>query len=319
MKIAAIVVTYNRKELLRECLESLLNQSRPLETIILVNNASTDGTEEMLSGEGYLDNTIIHYIKSEQNTGGAGGFHSGIQSGIEMNFDWLWIMDDDCIPFPDALELLITNAHLTEKETVALCNQVLMPDGSIHIGTRRRLDTNLKEVMSNTTDYKKKFFEIHLFSFVGVLLRAATARQVGLPRKEYFIFFDDTEYSFRCMKLGKIYVIPESKVLHKSPLRVERPWQLSWRDFFLIRNPIHMYKTHIFSGDTTLFKKIFLFFKIVLWQSIIKPVLRPLVIPTYHGQRFQYLKLSLKAVYQGVTGNFINNLEEINKLTLKGK
>src|SRR4028119_143552 len=95
--VAAVVVTYNRKQLLLECIDALLSQTRSLDKIILIDNACTDGTPEILREKGYLDNAYIDYMRLPENIGGAGGFHEGIKRGYEVGYDWLWLMDDDTI------------------------------------------------------------------------------------------------------------------------------------------------------------------------------------------------------------------------------
>lgn len=87
VKVAAVVVTYNRKELLRECLNALLNQTRPLDEIIVIDNASTDGTQEMIAKEF----PYITYVLMSENIGGAGGFHEGMKLAYEKGYDWIWV------------------------------------------------------------------------------------------------------------------------------------------------------------------------------------------------------------------------------------
>jgi len=105
--VAAVVVTYNRKHLLKECLDALLAQTRPIDAIIVMDNASTDGTPEFLEAQGYLTNPIIDYVRLSENTGGAGGFHYGVKRGYEQGFDWLWLMDDDVKPVNSTLAELV--------------------------------------------------------------------------------------------------------------------------------------------------------------------------------------------------------------------
>src|ERR1700721_1928998 len=105
---AAVVVTFNRKELLSECLDALLGQSRQLDAIFIVNNASSDGTKLHLQERGYFDNPAIRYIELAYNMGGAGGFHAGMDAAHKAGFDWVWVMDDDTEPRLDALEKMET-------------------------------------------------------------------------------------------------------------------------------------------------------------------------------------------------------------------
>lgn len=120
--VCAVVVTFNRKELLTKCISSLLDQTLKLQTIIIVDNNSTDKTEELLLQEGYIkslpdtkqksvqEKTIqevkLRYIRLPENMGGAGGFYEGVKTAYEDNYDWIWIMDDDAFPTKTCLENL---------------------------------------------------------------------------------------------------------------------------------------------------------------------------------------------------------------------
>ena len=100
MKIIAVVVTYNRLELLKRSMDCL-RQNKPLSAIIVVNNGSTDGTKEWLDKQDDL--TVIH----QSNVGGSGGFYTGIEAAYAQNADWIWCMDDDVFPRADCLENLL--------------------------------------------------------------------------------------------------------------------------------------------------------------------------------------------------------------------
>ena len=114
ISVAAVVVTYNRKALLQECLEAILRQTAAVEKIILIDNASTDGTPEMLRESGLMDRPQMQYVRMVENTGGAGGFYEGLRIGRECGCKALWLMDDDTIPQEDALEKLLRAAELLE-------------------------------------------------------------------------------------------------------------------------------------------------------------------------------------------------------------
>ena len=128
--VCAVVVTYNRKELLIECLDGLLRQTRPIDAIYIIDNASTDNTPEFLKEKGFIQELPpknltkswekefeiknltdgqpikLRYIRMHENTGGAGGFHEGVKRAYEKGYDWLWLMDDDAEPYENALQLL---------------------------------------------------------------------------------------------------------------------------------------------------------------------------------------------------------------------
>lgn len=108
-RVCIVVVTYNRLELLKEVVESLRNQTYTECQILVVNNGSTDSTLEWLS----LQSDIITI--TQENCGGAGGFHTGMKYAAENEYDYCWVMDDDVISEPNALEELICS--ISRKDT----------------------------------------------------------------------------------------------------------------------------------------------------------------------------------------------------------
>ncbi|MGN0248326.1 MAG: glycosyltransferase, partial [Lachnospiraceae bacterium] len=105
--VYAVIVTYNRKKMLTKCLDAVLNQTRLVNTIIIIDNNSTDQTEDYLRQNGYLKKEQIQYVKLAENIGGAGGFYEGMKLARENAADWIWIMDDDVIPDKTCLEELL--------------------------------------------------------------------------------------------------------------------------------------------------------------------------------------------------------------------
>ena len=229
--VCAVVVTYNRKILLLECLESLMKQTRPIDSICIIDNASTDETPEILLKNKFIkelppedlsepwekeykiknlfnvNNAItIHYIRMHENTGGAGGFHEGVKRGYEKGYDWLWLMDDDAEPKYDALEKAIKYTKI--KEVAVIANLKVGIDGIPQYNHRgwikiKGINRKIIQIISEK-DLKNKFFEIDHCSFVGFLLKSKYVPLVGLPKKEMFLHFDDVEYSFRIRQYGKI-------------------------------------------------------------------------------------------------------------------
>ena len=109
--VCAFVLTRNRKALLEECVRALLVQTHPVDEVIVLDNASTDGTEEHLRAAGLLDEPRLRFERREENTGGAGGFREGVRLAVAAGRDWIWLMDDDAEPRPDALERLLAAAR----------------------------------------------------------------------------------------------------------------------------------------------------------------------------------------------------------------
>ncbi|OPX84709.1 MAG: Galactofuranosyl transferase GlfT1 [Pelotomaculum sp. PtaB.Bin104] len=221
-KIAAVVVTYNRKKLLGECLQSLLKQTSPLDCIIVVDNASTDGTAEFLKENNYFDNPIINYVLIPENTGGAGGFHAGVRLGYEKGFEWLWLMDDDAEPKEDALEKM--EPYFKESNISALANLKVDNKGNILYKYRGYFffEDVFKHIVKPIKDNEikdLKYIEIDHASFVGILINRKAIEMIGFPKREFFIHYDDLEYCIRLRQVGKILLICDSIIIHKEELK----------------------------------------------------------------------------------------------------
>ena len=149
MTVAAVVVTYNRKDLLLRCLAAIEQQSHAVDAVFIWDNASNDGTQEALREAGWAERDHVQIIRSEENLGGAGGFHQGMKRAYDAGYDWLWLMDDDTIPRQDCWEHLQHGAERCKHldEPMVLASKVLWKDGSIHpmnlIGTKFGFDREL--------------------------------------------------------------------------------------------------------------------------------------------------------------------------------
>jgi rhamnopyranosyl-N-acetylglucosaminyl-diphospho-decaprenol beta-1,3/1,4-galactofuranosyltransferase len=249
MTIAAVVVTFNRKELLHENLVALLRQTRLPDKIIIIDNHSTDGTETMLSELGYLQHPLIQYVQLSENTGGAGGFYQGMKTAYEEQYDWFWVMDDDAEPDVDALMYLMdTISSQNTRYLGIIASTVMYPDRKICYNHRRKFDCNkLKYSLNDKDVYKQDYFELDLISFVGAMINRNLVEEIGFPIKDYFIYYDDTEYSLRARENGwKIMNASRSIVVHKAKDREGRAIHAEFaRAFYWSRrNMIYTYKNH---------------------------------------------------------------------------
>ena len=203
MRVASVVVTYNRKKLLGECLTGLLNQSKPLDAIYIIDNNSDDGTQEYLTDQGFLANPRIIYKLLPTNTGGAGGFNAGIQLALAGDFDWLWLMDDDVEPLCDALENLLSYS----KDANCIHGHRLEPDGGI-LEWGGMFDAERIAVKKIPTPKWKEgdyaFLEVSVGCFEGMLIATTLARKIDLPLADLFITWDDTYYGYQAACRGKV-------------------------------------------------------------------------------------------------------------------
>lgn len=205
-RTAAVIVTYNRKAMLQRCLQALCAQTAGTPELWVIDNASTDGTGEMIT---QLALPQMHYYNTGKNLGGAGGFACGIQQAARSGADYLWIMDDDCLPEPDALQNLLQQDAELNGEYGWLSSRALAPDGKDQPMNLQRI-TPYKDLPDFTGERRSAV----MASFVSLFLRSSTVQEFGLPIAEFFIWSDDWEYTRRISLKKPCYVVPGSRVVH---------------------------------------------------------------------------------------------------------
>jgi GT2 family glycosyltransferase len=245
----AVVVTYNRKGLLRRCLDSLLEQTLKPARIVIIDNASTDGTADDLRQHGYFDNPLITYRRLEHNTGGAGGFHEGVRVAAELDSPWLWLMDDDAYTDKNALaalrdaidseeDIYASTAVFETTEGLALC----FPAALVSAPAVRR-HAELDEVS-----------QVAAVPFLGFMVSKKTIARIGLPDKDLFISCDDVEYASRLKHIGRrVLLVKRSLIYHpQAGLYSVRFLGRSffclvlppWRRYYDVRNRILVARKH---------------------------------------------------------------------------
>jgi GT2 family glycosyltransferase len=327
-RICAVVVTYNRKHLLLECINGIKNQSKPVDAIYIIDNASTDGTPQLLLEKGFIkqlppsqlsepweSKTEIkgergkkidfYYLRMDQNKGGAGGFYEGVKRGVERGFDWLWLMDDDAEPLPDALEKLVP--FFQNEKVVAIAGKVTLPNGEVvttHRGVRVTNHLYLHKPLS--VENLSHISKIDMASFVGVLIRKKAVEKIGYPNKSFFIFHDDEEYSLRLRKVGDIIFVPDSIILHKEQSKkgiektflgrksVRIPFDRLWLNYYGIRNWIYLMRQYNQAG-------------VKFWSKVgIKLIKTIAGIILFDDHKWRRIRLIVNGYIDGIRGHFDN-------------
>lgn len=215
IKVCAVVVTYNRKELLQECLDAILGQTSFIEKLIVVDNNSNDGTEETLRANHYLEKDVVEYIKLAENIGGAGGFYEGMKKAKEYQPNWVWIMDDDTIPTENCLEELLNAQKEVKGKISFLASSVRGVNGeAMNVPKIAREQFSLYFDWYQYLD--KGVVKIAKATFVSLLINEEAMERCGLPWKEFFIWGDDSEYTQRIIRdYGSAYMVGKSVAIHK--------------------------------------------------------------------------------------------------------
>lgn len=246
-KIGAVIVTYNRLEKLKNALTAYEAQIVQPDYILVVDNNSTDGTSEYLKQWMSQDSPITHEVLTlEKNMGGSGGFYAGIKAALEKDIAWLWVADDDAYPENTCLQRMIAYISSHKMEQIsALCASVCT-NGKIALWHRRRFIKRyglvLDEQRISEKEYEKAVFSLDLFSYVGSLMKTSAVKKAGLPEKDFFIAYDDSEHSIRMRKQGQILCLPDAKVIHDTPDTDDT--KITWKKYYTLRNKVYSYRKH---------------------------------------------------------------------------
>ena len=210
-QVTAVVVTHARRDLLGECLRALRAQTRPADTVLVVDNGSTDGTAEMLPRE-FPD---VEVLRLDPNIGASGGFRAGLLAAASA--DWVWLLDDDTIVRPDTLERLL--AARTElppgPEPAILGSRVEWRDGRPH-------PTNLpifarRDAGALVAAAERRMLPLRATTFVSMLISGRAVRLHGLPEQAFFFQVDDIDYTARVLRGERGFLVCDSVVEHRTP------------------------------------------------------------------------------------------------------
>ena len=211
-RVFAALVTYNRRDILRETLAAVAGQSRTPDEVVVVDNASSDGTTEMLAQEF----PAFHAVTLPENVGGAGGYHEAIRVAHAEGADWIWLLDDDTIARPDALaELLRALEPLDGADRPALlASRVEWRDGEPHPMNRPTIRRRDAQALVGAVSLG--LLPLRATTFVSLLLSREAVDAAGLPLSQFFFQADDIEYTARILRNASGYFVPTSVVEHRT-------------------------------------------------------------------------------------------------------
>jgi GT2 family glycosyltransferase len=234
------VVTWNRRELLQESLAAVHGQSLAPAAIVVVDNASTDGTTELLDSA-YATGLGLDVVHLRENTGGAGGFAVGVERALVHHPDLVWLLDDDTVPTPTAAAELVRawQDHPGERPAV-LASKVVWTDGRDHPMNTPRPKPGASAAETAAAE-RVGAVPIRSASFVSLMCDAARVRERGLPVADYFLWNDDFEYSTRLVRGGVGLYCPASVVVHKTKVFGSTDADPGERFFYEVRNKIWMF------------------------------------------------------------------------------
>lgn len=303
--VCAVIVTFNRKELLTRTLDALYQQNFAVDHIIVIDNSSSDGTQAQLDILGYLAKPNLTYYLLMSNTGGAGGFHEGVKLAYKLGYEWLWLMDDDGYPTIDCLEHLLVHRNqydfygplvLSDKDYKTCSFPITLPTSKVIIRNKKEL----LEQQAST------ILEDVLIPFNGVLLSNKLVAKIGYPNAQFFIWGDDIEYTKRAKKFGaRIATISDIEFYHPTAPNLGTPM---WFGKMQFNDTDSMIKLYCLCRNNTFNLKLYhgnflalLFIVKTLWfYSFTRPSLTK-------------LRFCLRGLFDGFVGDFTRHRQFIGK------
>ncbi|MBC2933837.1 glycosyltransferase family 2 protein [Nocardioides sp. zg-1228] len=248
--VAVVVVTYNRADLLVGMLDGLAAQTRRPDAVIVVDNASTDHTREVLQARTDLP---LHVTHSDDNLGGAGGFHLGVRAAYDAGWDRVWLMDDDVVPAPGCLEALMA---VDEDCLIAVREDrtgALVEKAAVDFDLRNPLAIKPKRASVDSTYADRasmpELVEVHNVAFEGFMARRRVIEEIGFPDPSFFIFYDDAEYAVRARRAGhRIWAVRDAVLVRQLDFNQQHDLS-GWKGFYMYRN---LFVVHLRHGENVL-------------------------------------------------------------------
>jgi rhamnopyranosyl-N-acetylglucosaminyl-diphospho-decaprenol beta-1,3/1,4-galactofuranosyltransferase len=248
--VAVVVVTYNRADLLGRMLDGLAAQTHEPDAVIVVDNASDDHTREVLESHRGLH---LQRIDLDTNTGGAGGFHAGVQAAYEQGFDRIWMMDDDVVPAPDCLAVLMAEDEACLMSVREDIHGRLVEKAATDFDLAHPWSVRPKRAMVET-DYGDRHampprVELQVVAFEGFLIRREVIDAIGLPDASFFIFYDDVDYALRARRAGmRIWAIRDAVLVRQLDFSQQHDLA-GWKGYYMYRN---LFAVHFRYGENAL-------------------------------------------------------------------
>ncbi|TIC87896.1 glycosyltransferase [Nocardioides sp. GY 10113] len=249
-RVAVVVVTYNRADLLRGMLAGLAGLERPADAVFVVDNASTDHTRAVLEASELAGLVPIH---AEENLGGAGGFHRGVRAAYDAGYDVMWLMDDDVVPAPDCLTRLLE----AEGDCLIAVREdqsgALVEKAATRFDLRNPLSVRPKTSSVETTYGERSAMPptvpVENAAFEGFLVRREVVERIGFPDPSYFIFYDDVDYVVRARRAGfSVNAVRDAVLVRQLDFNQQHDLA-GWKGYYMYRN---LFAVHFRYGENAL-------------------------------------------------------------------
>lgn len=298
IKVCAVIVTYNRAELLCRCVKRLLEQDYPLDIFIYDNHSSQDTKGELEKNNLITDRVTYYY--ADTNTGGSGGFHNGMKMAAEKDYDALWLMDDDGYAVNDnTLSTIVKKWETMDEKNCILNSLVVCEPETLKLSFPLNRQFDGKKVIENAENGLLKDL---VSPFNGTFVPTELAQKMGFPIKEFFVYGDETEYMLRAKRNGaELYTVIDSVYFH--PTMVVDTKKFFGRKFTVSNVPL--WKTYCSSRNTIYFtKRYFNFAKVI--KCIIRIYINCILTDNNKWAKF---KTATRGIRDGLRGNLNRKID----------
>ncbi len=249
-RVAVVVVTYNRADLLVGMLDGLAAQRLAPDAVIVIDNASTDHTRQVLDARTDLP---LHVTTTQTNLGGAGGFHLGVRAAYDGGFDRIWLMDDDVVPAPDCLAALMAvdeDCLIAVREDLA---GALVEKAAVDFDLRNPLAIRPKRATVESTYAGRAsmpaLVEVQNVAFEGFMVRRSVVAEIGFPDPSFFIFYDDVDFAVRARAAQRrIWAVRDAVLVRQLDFNQQHDLS-GWKGFYMYRN---LFVVHLRHGENVL-------------------------------------------------------------------
>ncbi len=210
--VACVVLNWNGWRDTQVCLDALKQcEYEPL-TVIVVDNGSTDGSVKHLQDS----HPWVRLLQTGANLGFSGGCNVGIRTALNISADYIWLLNNDTVPASSALAELVFTAELDKTAgAIGSVMSYLQNPNEIQAWGGGRVNIFTGRTIHAHSPQSDEWFDY--LTAASVLLRRAAVEEIGLFDEEFFLYWEDTDYSYRLRTAGwKLRVSRSASILHKE-------------------------------------------------------------------------------------------------------